>query len=263
MTPWYRRARCNWRVAAVTESVCAVVPVYNNPLTLGTVVAGLQQTLEHVIIIDDGSDEATRGLVDRLADEDPQHVHVQHLPANRGKGAAVKVGLQHALALGFSHALQVDADGQHDLGDIPLFLQRMQAAPDALILGAPLFGDDIPAIRKYGRKLTTLMIALEAGTLKLPDAMCGFRLYPLAAICALRSLCARMCFDPEIMIRAHWAGIPILSVPTRVRYLSAAEGGVSHFRGVHDNVLNVGLHAWLLLQAPLRWLLRSNKLRHA
>jgi glycosyltransferase involved in cell wall biosynthesis len=235
--------------------------VYNNPMTIKKVVEGLQQTIEHVIIVDDGSDAVTRALIDQLTDGDPEHIHVQHLPVNRGKGAAVKAGLQRALDLGFSHALQVDADGQHDLGDIPQFLECMRAAPDALILGAPVFGDDIPAIRKYGRKLTELMIALEAGTLKLPDAMCGFRIYPVAATCALRSLCSRMCFDPEILIRAHWAGIPVQSVPTRVRYLSAEEGGVSHFRSVHDNVLNVGLHTCLVLQAPLRWLLRRTKTR--
>jgi len=245
----------------LTEQVCGLVPVYNNPKTIGKVVAGLQRHIKDVIIADDGSDAGTRAIIDQLAARDPAHIHVLHLPVNRGKGAAVKAGLQRALDLGFSHALQVDADGQHDLGDIPQFLERMHAAPDALILGAPQFGKDIPAIRKYGRKLTTLMIALEAGTLTLPDAMCGFRIYPVAATCALPTRCARMCFDPEIMIRAHWAGIPVQSVPTRVRYLSAEEGGISHFRGVHDNVLNVGLHTLLVLQAPLRWLLRSIKVR--
>ena len=243
----------------MAKTVCGLVPVYNNPKTIGKVVAGLQHYIKDIVIADDGSNAETRAVIDQLAAQDPAHIHVLHLPVNRGKGAAVKAGLQQALALGFSHALQVDADGQHDLSDIPQFLECMQAAPEALILGAPQFGNDIPAIRKYGRKLTTLMIALEAGTLKLPDAMCGFRIYPVAATCALRTLCARMCFDPEIMIRAHWAGIPVQSVPTRVRYLSVEEGGVSHFRGVHDNVLNVGLHTLLVLQAPLRWLLRYIK----
>ena len=235
--------------------------MYNNPKTIGKVVAGLQHHIKNIIIADDGSNAETRAIIDQLAAHDPEHIHVQHLPINRGKGAAVKAGLQRALELGFSHALQVDADGQHDLGDVPQFLARMRATPDALILGAPVFGDDIPAICKYGRKLTTLMIALEAGTLKLPDAMCGFRIYPVVPTCALFTLCARMCFDPEIMIRAHWAGIPVQAVPTRVRYLSAGEGGVSHFRGVHDNVLNVGLHTTLVLQAPLRWILRYMKVR--
>ena len=243
----------------LTETVCGLVPVYNNPVTIGRVVDELRQAIGHVVIIDDGSDSETRSIIEKRAKLDPEHIHARYLPVNRGKGAAVKAGLQFARELGFSHALQVDADGQHDLGDIPQFLTGMRNSPDALILGEPMFGDDIPLIRKYGRKLTTLMIALEAGTLDLPDAMCGFRLYPVAPACKLRTLCSRMCFDPEIMIRAHWAGIPVQAVPTRVRYLSAEEGGVSHFRGVHDNVLNVGLHTLLVLQAPLRWLLRYIK----
>ena len=245
----------------MTESVCGLVPIYNNPMTIGRVVRGLRQHIDHVIIADDGSDDRTRAVLEQLVTSDPEHIHLQHLPRNRGKGAAVRAGLRHARRLGFSHALQVDADGQHDLDDIPRFLRRMRSHPRALILGAPVFGDDIPALRKHGRKLTTLMVALEAGTLKLPDAMCGFRLYPVDAILALPNRCSRMCHDPEIMIRAHWAGMPILSIATRVRYLSADEGGVSHFRGVHDNVLNVGLHTLLTLQAPLRWLLRPLRAR--
>lgn len=243
----------------LAEIVCGLIPVYNNPVTIGRVVEELRQAIGHVIIVDDGSDSETRSIIEQLARQDPEHIHARHLPVNRGKGAAVKAGLQYAHELGFSHALQVDADGQHDLGDIPRFLKTMRNSPDALILGAPVFGDDIPLIRKYGRKLTTLMIALEAGTLSLPDAMCGFRLYPVEPIYRLRTLCSRMCFDPEIMIRAHWDGIAVESVPTRVRYLSADEGGVSHFRGLHDNILNVGLHTCLVLQAPVRWVMRILK----
>jgi glycosyltransferase involved in cell wall biosynthesis len=241
----------------MTEAVCAVVPVYDNPLTIARVVRRLRQAVGDVVIADDGSAAETRAIIDELVAADPEHIHCVRLPVNRGKGAAVRAGLRQALALGFSHALQVDADGQHDLDDIPHFLAAMRDAPEALILGAPVFGDDIPAIRRHGRKLTQWMIALEAGSLKLPDAMCGFRVYPLATICALPTRCARMCYDPEILIRAHWAGIPIKSLPTRVRYPSADDGGVSHFRGVHDNLLNVGLHTLLVVQAPARWLLRG------
>lgn len=242
------------------ETVCGLVPVYNNPLTIKNVVEWLRVYFDCVIVVDDGSDNSTASLIDQLADQDRGHIHVHHVSVNRGKGAAVKAGLQWALELGFSHALQVDADGQHDLNDIPKFLQSIHSNPEAMVLGEPEFGEDIPAIRKYGRKLTKLMIAIEAGTLRLPDAMCGFRAYPVAKICALHSLCSRMCFDPEILVRAYWAGIPVQTVPTRVRYLSADEGGVSHFRGVHDNVLNVGLHTWLVFQAPFHWLLRHAKL---
>jgi glycosyltransferase involved in cell wall biosynthesis len=244
----------------VPRTISGLIPIYNNPITIEKVVKGIQKYIDQVIIVNDGSDASTRHLLDSLSLQDPEHIHIVHLPVNRGKGAAVKAGLKHALTLGFSHALQVDADGQHDLDDIPHFLECMNANPKALILGAPVFGDDIPAIRKHGRKLTKLMIALEAGTLTLPDAMCGFRVYPVAATNALRCCCSRMCYDPEVLIRAYWAGIPVRSVATHVRYLSAEEGGISHFRSVHDNILNVVLHTRLVLQAPGRWLLRLTKI---
>jgi len=245
----------------LARDVCGLIPVYNNCMTLEKVVSGVLQYLDRVIIVDDGSSDGTETIADRLVAGQPERVFVQHHARNRGKGAAVQTGLERAQSLGCNHALQIDADGQHDLGDIPHFLDAMQAAPDSLILGAPVFGDDIPAVRKYGRKLTQLVVALEAGTLKMPDAMCGFRLYPVAAIRRLGTLSARMCFDPEVMIRAHWAGVPVTTIPTRVRYLTADEGGISHFRMVHDNALNVWMHTRLLVQAPVRWLLRSLRSR--
>lgn len=245
----------------MTESVCGLVPVYDNPITLPKVVAALRETVGHVIIIDDGSNKETRQLVDSLSSKDAAHIHVQHLAHNSGKGAAVKIGLQKALRLGFSHALQVDADGQHDLSDIPNFLASMRNRPNALILGSPVFGHDAPVIRRYGRKMTTLMAALEAGTRLLPDTMCGFRIYPVSATVAIGTFCSRMCFDPEIVIRSHWAGIPIERVTTQVRYLPQEEGGVSHFRLLHDNLLHIGLHVCLLLQAPFRWIMRYFKVR--
>jgi len=245
----------------MTEFVCGLVPVYDNPLTLPNVVATLREIVDHVIIIDDGSNRETRQLVDDLASQDAAHIHVQHLAHNSGKGAAVKIGLQKALYLGFSHALQVDADGQHDLRDIPKLLASMRNRPNALILGSPVFGHDAPVIRRYGRKMTTLMVALEAGTWLLPDTMCGFRIYPVAATVAIHTICSRMCFDPEIVIRSHWAGIPIEYVTTQVRYLPQEEGGVSHYRLLHDNLLQIGLHVCLLLQAPFRWIMRYFKVR--
>ena len=237
---------------ALTSKTCGLIPVYNNPMTIEAVVNRFTRFIDNLIIIDDGSTDGTQAIVDDLAAANPQ-IHVRHHTHNRGKGAAVQTGLKLAKELGYDDVLQVDADGQHDLQDIPMFLQARQSYPDAMIMGAPVFDESIPAVRKYGRKLTHLMIALEAGTTRLPDAMCGFRLYPVTPILSLGSMSSRMSFDPEVMIRAHWAGIAIKTIPTQVRYLSTEEGGVSHFRMVHDNVLHVMTHTRLLLQAPFRW----------
>lgn len=242
----------------MSQQVCGLIPVYNNHQTIEQVAHDVSRQLDALVIVDDGSDDATEQIVERLATTDSR-IHVMHLSENQGKGAAVQAGLHRIAELGYHYALQVDADGQHDLADIPLFLNAREQNPGAMILGAPVFDESIPAIRKYGRKLTQWMIALEAGTNCLPDAMCGFRLYPVAKICALGPLGKRMNFDPEVMIRGYWAGIPVVSVPTRVRYLTAEQGGVSHFHMVQDNLLHIWTHSRLILQAPFRWMSQRSK----
>lgn len=237
--------------------ICGLIPVYNNHMTITGVVQALLAQIEFVIVVDDGSSDGTESIVEELKQQFPQRIEVLHHPQNRGKGAAVQSGLHRAHALGFTHAVQVDADGQHNLDDLPKFLQGIEAHPHAMLLGAPVFDDDIPAIRKHGRKLTQLMIALEMGTWDVPDAMCGFRAYPVPAICKLGKMDPRMSFDPEVMIRAHWAGIPLQRIPTKVRYLAPEEGGISHFRMVNDNIRHTWAHIRLLLQAPFRILFRA------
>ncbi len=231
-------------------------------MTLEKVVSDVQQYIEDIIIIDDSSNDGTETVVDILHNSAPDNIHIVHQAVNTGKGAAIQAGLEIAHTRGFTHALQIDADGQHDINDIPRFLEIATASPSSLILGDPVYGDDIPAIRKHGRKLTKAMIALETGSLQMPDAMCGFRIYPVAETRKLGRMSPRMSYDPEVMIYAYWAGIPFKIVPTKVRYLSAEEGGISHFRMVRDNVLNVWIHTQLLLQSPLRLLLRAMKTDH-
>lgn len=240
----------------MTRIVCGLIPVYNNPMTIARVVKLLQNYIKDIVIIDDGSDDETAQIVDQLAKENPGHIHVRHHHVNQGKGAAMQTGLLLAQELGFDDALQIDADGQHNIADVPKFIELGQQTTGAMIMGAPIFDDSIPAIRKYGRKLTALMIMLESGVRNLPDGMCGFRLYPVRETNQLGTMSARMGYDPEVMIHAIWAGIPIRTVPTKVRYLTPEEGGVSHFRMVRDNILNIWVHTRLLLQAPFRILMR-------
>ncbi len=228
-------------------------------MTLENVVSGVQQYISQIIIVDDGSDDGTDTIADTLCEKSPNNIFIFHQPVNMGKGAAIQIGLDMARSRGLTHALQIDADGQHAIEDIPRFLELAAESPESFILGDPAFGDDIPAIRKHGRKLTKAMIALESGSLTMPDAMCGFRIYPVKEICKLGKMSKRMSYDPEVMIRAHWAGIPIKTLTTKVRYLTAEEGGISHFRMVRDNILNVCIHTQLLLQSPFRLLLRKIK----
>ena len=223
--------------------VCIVVPVFNHGEPLRTTVARLAEFALPVLIIDDGSDAATRAAI---ADVAARHgAEVLTLPHNGGKGHAVMAGLRAAAQAGYTHAAQVDADGQHDLGDLPNLLAAAQANPEALICGEPRFDASAPKSRRYGRKLTAFWVAIETLSRRMPDTMCGFRVYPLASTVALLDSLAlgrRMDFDIEVAVRLYWRGVRIVAVPTTVIY---PVGGTSNFRAVADNALISKLHTKL------------------
>lgn len=225
---------------------CALVPTYNNPRTVGAVVERLRERLEHVVVVDDGSDEEGARAVTALGEAG--RAHVVRRPQNGGKGAAVKTGFERARELGFTHALQVDADGQHDLADLPAFLAAAEANPRALILGEPRFDASAPRARLWARKITLFWTHLETLGRVIGDPMCGFRVYPLDEVARVVCVGDRMDFDIEIAVRMVWARTPVINLPTRVRYVPAAEGGVSHFRLVRDNVAISLMHTRLVLR---------------
>jgi glycosyltransferase involved in cell wall biosynthesis len=235
----------------VTFRACAVVPTFENPRTVGAVVEALARHLP-VVVVDDGSTGPARDLLDGLA---ARGVAVlRRHDRNLGKGAAVKTGLAAARELGFTHALQVDADGQHELADVPRFLDAARGAPGSLVLGQPVFDASVPPGRLRGRKVSIFWTTLETGGRVIADPLCGFRVYPVEA--ALRSGARgdRMDFDPEIAVRMVWGGCPVVNLPTRVRYLSPEQGGVSHFRMFRDNVRISWGHTRLCTLAILRML---------
>jgi glycosyltransferase involved in cell wall biosynthesis len=227
--------------------VCAVIPTYDNPATVRAVVEGVRAHVADVVVVDDGSGPAGRAAIDAIASAGL--ARVERRTRNGGKGAAVKTGFAAAHRLGASHVLQVDADGQHDLGDVPRFLAEARAHPDALILGRPVFDATQPRSRAFARQLSIFWVNVETGSRAIADPQCGFRVYPLAAALAARARGDRMEFDLELPVRMVWAGTPVRNLPTRVRYLSAAEGGVSHFRAVRDTARISWLHIRLALTA--------------
>lgn len=224
----------------MTLRVTGVVPTYDNPATIRGVVVRLREHLDHVIVVDDGSAEEGRAACAALAAEGL--AHVVHREQNGGKGAAVKTGLRAARELGYSHVLQVDADGQHEIDDVPRFMEAAHANPGALILGDPRYDETAPAGRRIGRMITNFWIAVECGRGVVGDAMIGFRIYPVAPALAVPVAGDAMEFDLEIVVRLVWAGLPVVNVPTKVRYLDEGAGGVSHFRAFRDNVLISWLH---------------------
>jgi glycosyltransferase involved in cell wall biosynthesis len=230
---------------------CAVVPVYDHGAAVGDVVRGLTGAGLPCILVDDGSGAACAQVLDELARTLPGVTLVRR-PRNGGKGAAVCDGLRAAQAAGYTHALQFDADGQHDLADVPRFLAESAAWPGCVICGQPCFDASIPRTRYYLRYLTHVLVWLNTLSFDIADSMCGFRIYPVPALVALldrEALGLRMDFDIEVLVRLHWRGASLRWIPTRVRYPA---DGISHFRLVLDNALITRLHARLFLGMLLR-----------
>lgn len=240
---------------------CALIPTYNNPRTVRAVVERVRAYLPDVVVIDDASADEGRLAVEGLAADGL--AQTRRRAHNGGKGAAVKTGFVFARELGYTHALQVDADGQHDLGDIPKLLAAARERPDALVLGAPIYDASAPKGRLIARKITLFWTNFEAGRGVIADPMCGFRVYPLAAALAIGRTGDRMDFDIEVAVKIAWLGVPVVNVPTRVRYLSAEEGGVSHFRMLEDNLRISWLHTRLSFQRVmvLPWVRLFRRLR--
>ena len=240
-----------------------LIPSYNTgPLVLETARAARRAWSPVWIVVDGSTDGTAEALRDEAA-RDPG-LRVLVLPGNRGKGAAILHGLGEAQAAGFTHALTMDADGQHSADCIPDFMAASAAQPGAMVLGVPVFEADAPALRVKGRRVSNWWANLETGG-GIGDSLFGFRVYPVADLRAvmLRSRwMRRFDFDPEAAVRLAWRGVPAVNLPAPVRYLSAAEGGVSHFKYVRDNALLTWMHTRLVLAAVLRLpavLLRSRR----
>jgi len=231
---------------------CAVIPVYNHQGAVTAVVNGVLAQQLPCIVVDDGSVPGCAAVLDGLAGAKPNRITLLRHSVNRGKGAAVLTGVRYAARAGYSHALQIDADGQHRVEDIANFLDQAGAHPGALVIGCPHYDGSAPWIRLWARYLTHVWVSINTLSRRIEDSMCGFRVYPLAPLLELdrqRKLGARMSFDIEVLVRLCWSGIEIINLPTEVVY---PKDGVSHFRGGLDNLLISRLHATLFLGMLLR-----------
>lgn len=230
---------------------CLLIPVYNHGALIEATFERLRRFALPCIMIDDGSEPATAAVLEALAAREPG-ILLLRLPHNNGKGVAVLKGIARAYELGYTHALQIDADGQHDTDDIPAMLAMAEKEPAALISGAPQYGDDIPKARLYGRYITHFWVWIETLSFNIIDSMCGFRVYPVAATHTLAQRVAigkRMTFDTDIMVRLYWEGTPVRFIPTHVSY---PENGISHFRALRDNLQISWMHTKLVCGMFLR-----------
>lgn len=231
-----------------------LIPSYNTGAQVYTTVRAARERWHPVWVVVDGSSDGTAEGLQAMAAADPG-LQVRVLPHNSGKGAAVLHGLQAAAVAGFTHALTMDADGQHPAALIPAFMQASLARPDTMVLGRPVFDASAPLLRVRGRRVSNWWTNLETLGAGVADSLYGFRVYPVAALAAVmqhQPWMRRFDFDTEAVVRLAWRGVKPVNLDAPVRYLSVEEGGVSHFRYGRDNVLLTWMHLRLMVEFVLR-----------
>ena len=232
--------------------ICIVIPHYDHVPQFHAILPKLVAHQMPLIVVDDGSSEESFTALKRLLDEYANEATLIRQELNRGKGGAVMTGLRAAHKAGFTHALQLDADGQHDTSAVEGFRREAEKNPSYLICGEPKFADDISKLRFFARFITLWLCWLESMSTQIRDAMCGLRVYPLESVVEIidnNRLGQRMAFDSEILVRAVWNNIPLKFIPVSVRY---PEGGKSHFRYLRDNIEISWMHTRLITGMLLR-----------
>ena len=238
-----------------------LIPIYDHGETISAVVEELSACGLPGLIVDDGSAAPTRSVLDDLGRRH-RWLRIERLSVNGGKGAALRHGFRVAAGAGATHVIHLDADGQHEIDDIPRFVEAIRSEPDALILGKPIFDESVPLLRLYSRQLSRGIVWMCTLSFAIDDPLCGFRAVPLESTLSLletENLGDRMEFEPGFCVIMYWSGVPIRNLPTRVRYL---EGGLSHFDAVQDTLRMAGLYLRLLLRTLPRiprLLLRRNR----
>jgi glycosyltransferase involved in cell wall biosynthesis len=248
---------------------CVLIPSYNSGPLLRRTLAGALDAWDDVFVVIDGSTDGSDANLEDLAIGRNVRLRVHRLPENGGKGAAIRRGIALAGAEGFTHALAMDADGQHPSDHIVRFMEAGKAHPEALVLGEPVFDSSAPSLRVKGRKISNWWANLETCGWGIHDSLFGMRLYPIAPLEMVFSetmFARRFDFDPEVAVRLCWKGLPVINLPTPVKYLSAEEGGISQFRYLRDNTLLTGMHIRLftgfLLRLPVLLFRPKNPLKN-
>lgn len=225
----------------VPPRTAILVPAYQCAATIAAVITDARAHLQSIVVVDDGSDDATAERA-RLAGAE-----VLRHERNRGKGAALLTGMRHLAARGFTHVLTMDGDGQHLGGEIPPLLAAARADPTAIVIGVRrIEGQHVAAANLFGNRFANAAIALAAGR-AVSDTQSGFRVYPLAAVLALPVDGERFEYESTVIIRAARAGIAVISVPVAVYYPPIAERR-THYRKVVDTLRIIRAVAPLLLR---------------
>lgn len=228
-----------------TPECCVIIPTYNNDQTLEKVIRGVLEYTERIILVNDGSTDSTPKVIQKF----PSLTSLFY-ERNKGKGFAIRQGFKEAIKQGYCYAITIDSDGQHLPEDLPKFFEALETAPGSLIIGARNMGQaGIPGGSAFGNKFSNFWTWVETGY-HLPDTQSGYRLYPIAKLAKTRFFTNRFEFEVEVLVRAAWKGIPLVSVPVSVIYPPGKER-ISHFRPFIDftriSILNTCLVILALL----------------
>lgn len=241
-------------MTTISASHLVLIPSYNPGEKVYATVREARQYWQPVWVVVDGSSDGTaEGLQAMAAMDDGLRVIVS--AHNQGKGSAVLHGINLAAAAGFTHVLTMDSDGQHPADQIPAFMAASIAQPAAMVLGVPVFDASAPRLRVQGRRVSNAWANLETLWSGIGDSLYGFRVYPIAPlqqVMRYQPWMRHFDFDPEAVVRLCWRGVRPVNLPAQVRYFSAAEGGISHFNYLRDNLLLSWMHLRLVLEFVLR-----------
>ena len=234
------------------EKICVIIPTYNNATTIRRVIEDVEMYCSSIIVVNDGSTDDTAEILQSI----PLPIEVISYPKNRGKGYALVTGFKKAKALGYTHAITIDADGQHFADDIPCFIEGLKHNPEGFIVGCRnLTEENMPRQNTFANRFSNFWFRLQTG-INLPDTQSGYRLYTLSSLKGLNLITSRYESELELLVYAAWAGVDITSVNVKV-YYPPAEERVSHFRPIYDffriSVLNTVLCLGALLYGARQW----------
>ena len=234
------------------EKICVIIPTYNNATTIRRVIEDVEKYCSSIIVVNDGSTDDTAAILQLI----PSPIEVVSYPDNRGKGYALVTGFKKAKALGYTHAITIDADGQHFADDIPCFIEGLKHNPEGFIVGCRnLTEENMPRQNTFANRFSNFWFRLQTG-INLPDTQSGYRLYTLSSLKGLNLITSRYESELELLVYAAWAGVDITSVNVKV-YYPPAEERVSHFRPIYDffriSVLNTVLCLGALLYGARQW----------
>jgi glycosyltransferase involved in cell wall biosynthesis len=227
--------------------ICALIPVYNNIDTISGVVERCRAVLEpDVFVVCDGSTDGSGDAAERAG------ARVIRIESNTGKGNAIHTGLNHALELGYTHGVVVDADGQHLPEEIPRLIDAAAEVPDSIWVGVRRMDDrEIPVSSRRGRSISNFWATVN-GWQRCMDTQCGFRVYPIEETLALNCKEKGFTYEMEVLVRASWAGMKIGHTYVNVIYPDG-ENRVTHFDMKKDNLA----FTWLSFRMFLGMLGRS------